>query len=211
MKLLLFNHKKTRVLLNRSSILALPLLFFFLSLQSCQKKESVVKEKPISDLSIYNLPSQWTSQEGQNMEMKDLKGKVLVMVMIYTSCKAACPRLVADMRNIESRLPNKIKDKVQLILVSIDPKVDTPKRLKAFAIENKMDAKPWLFLRSSEENTREFAAVLAVNYKKVSPIDFSHSNIISVFNTQGELVFQQEGLGVNSDATVNKIIEEAEH
>lgn len=145
------------------------------------------------------------------MEMKDLKGKVLVMVMIYTSCKAACPRLVADMRNIESRLPNKIKDKVQLILVSIDPKVDTPKRLKAFAIENKMDAKPWLFLRSSEENTREFAAVLAVNYKKVSPIDFSHSNIISVFNTQGELVFQQEGLGVNSDATVNKIIEEAEH
>ena len=108
MKLLLFNHKKTRVLLNRSSILALPLLLFFLSLQSCQKKESVVKEKPISDLSIYNLPSQWTSQEGQNMEMKDLKGKVLVMVMIYTSCKAACPRLVADMRNIESRLPNKI-------------------------------------------------------------------------------------------------------
>jgi protein SCO1/2 len=211
MKLLLFNHKKTRVLLNRSSILALSILLFLLSFQGCQKKEPVVKEKPISDLSIYNLPSQWTTQDGQNMEMKALKGKVLVMVMIYTSCKAACPRLVADMRNIESRLPNKIKDKVQLILVSIDPKVDTPKRLKAFARENKMDAKPWLFLRSSEENTREFAAVLAVNYKKVSPIDFSHSNIISVFNTQGELVFQQEGLGVNSEATVNKIIEEAEH
>ena len=141
--------------------------------------------------------------------MKNLKGKVLVMVMIYTSCKAACPRLVADMRNIESRLPKNIKNNVELVLISIDPKVDTPKRLKSFAIDNKMDGNQWLFLRSSEENTREFAAVLSVNYKKISPMDFSHSNLISVFNTQGELVYQQEGLGVNSDETVKKITEEA--
>ena len=52
-----------------------------------------------------------------------------------------------------------------------------------------MNQDPWFFLRSSEENTREFAAVLAVNYKKISPIDFLHSNIISVFNPKGELVF----------------------
>ena len=72
-----------------------------------------------------------------------------------------------------------------------------------------MDDDQWVFLRSTEENTREFAAVLAVNYKKIDPIDFSHSNIISVFNADGELVYQQEGLGVNSDQTINKITEEA--
>lgn len=194
----------------------LVLIALFFSLQSCNKKSDKVeksdnleKKDSISDLSIYNLPSQWTNQNGENIEMQDLRGKVLVMVMIYTSCKAACPRLVADMRNIESRLPKNIKDKVQLVLISIDPKVDTPKRLKSFAIDNKMDNKQWLFLRSSEENTREFAAVLSVNYKKISPMDFSHSNLISVFNTQGELVYQQEGLGVNSDATIKKITEEA--
>jgi len=193
-------------------LFVLPLLMLFAVLSSCGKKETAVKEKekPISDLSIYNLPSKWTNQNGKNIEMKDLKGKVLVMVMIYTSCKAACPRLVADMRNIESRLPEDVKENVQLVLVSIDPEVDTPKRLKSFSIENKMEGNQWVFLRSTEENTREFAAVLAVNYKKVSPIDFSHSNIISVFNTEGELVFQQEGLGVNSDATINKITEEAQ-
>ena len=181
--------------------------------QSCNSNKNVKKEtesKTISELSIYNLPSKWTNQNSENIEMKDLKGKVLVMVMIYTSCKSACPRLVADMRNIESRLPENIKKNVQLVLISIDPKVDTPERLKAFSIENKMDGLQWEFLRSTEENTREFAAVLAVNYKKVSPIEFSHSNIISVFNANGELVFQQEGLGVNSDETIKKINEEAE-
>ena len=182
-----------------------------LSLQSCNNKAEAAteKDKPISDLSIYNLPSKWTNEEGTEMEMKDMKGQVLVMVMIYTSCKSACPRLVADMRNIEQRIPNNIKDNVKFVMVSIDPTVDTPKRLKAFAIENKMDDDQWDFLRSTEENTREFAAVLAVNYKKIDPIDFSHSNIISVFNADGELVYQQEGLGVNSDQTINKITEEA--
>jgi len=32
-----------------------------------------------------------------------------------------------------------------------------------------MDGEQWVFLRSTEENTREFAAVLAVNYKKYLP------------------------------------------
>jgi protein SCO1 len=204
------NQKKREILKKGRAILLVLFIFMaFFTFESCNKKETVTKEKAISDLSIYNLPSKWTNQNGQNIEMKDLRGKVLVMVMIYTSCKAACPRLVADMRNIESRLPDNIKENVKLVLVSIDPEVDTPKRLKAFSIENKMEGEQWLFLRSTEENTREFAAVLAVNYKKIAPLEFSHSNIISVFNAEGELAYQQEGLGVNSDETIKKINEEA--
>lgn len=196
----------------KKTIIAVFILLF--SLQSCKesdkKKDSAPVNKEISDLSIYNLPSKWTTQDGKDIELKSLKGNVLVMVMIYTSCKAACPRLVADMRDIESKLDKKTKQHVKLILVSIDPKTDTPKKLKDFAIANKMNQDPWLFLRSSEENTREFAAVLAVNYKQISPIDFSHSNIISVFNPSGELIFQQEGLGVNNDKTITTINQEAE-
>src|SRR5690554_8229541 len=133
----------------------------------------------------------------------------VAMVMIYTSCQAACPRLVADMRNIERQIPEDKKDQIQYVFVSIDPEVDTPERLKAFAIENKMDSDEWLFLRGSEEDTREFAAVLAVNYKRITPIDFSHSNIISIFDKQGEMVHQMEGLGVDSKETIQAIIDHA--
>lgn len=187
-----------------------------LFLSSCndktdKKTEDIVEAKSegISEMSIYNLPTTWTTQDGQDIQLQDLEGDVLVMVMIYTSCTAACPRLVADMRNIEKALPEDVKEEVKMIFVSIDPETDTPKRLKTFAKENLLDKEPWLFLRSSEENTREFAAVLAVNYKQITPIDFSHSNIISVFNRKGEMVFQQEGLGVNSDNTIKSIIKTA--
>lgn len=191
------------------------LFAFLLTLQSCKesKKEDALpntKSKEISDLSIYNLPSKWTTQDGKNIELKSFNGNVLVMVMIYTSCKAACPRLVADMKNIETKLNKNTKKNIKLVLVSIDPKTDTPQKLKSFAIANNMNQDPWVFLRSTEDDTREFAAILAVNYKQISPIEFSHSNIISVFNPAGELVYQQEGLNVNNDKIVDEINKEAE-
>lgn len=171
-----------------------------------QDSEEIASNETFSDMSIFNLPSHWTNQNGEEIELKDLQGKVLAMVMIYTECKAACPRLVADMRNIEKQIPEDKKDQIQYVFVSIDPEVDTPEHLKEFAIENKMDSDEWVFLRGSLEDTREFANVLAVSYKRISPMDFSHSNIISVFNKQGEMVHQMEGLGVDSQKTIDAII-----
>ena len=196
-------------------------LFFYiisslLIISSCSphptEKESVLHppQEELPDLSLYHLPSVWTTQDNQEIELKELRGQVLVMVMIYTSCKAACPRLVADMRDIESKIPKPYKDKVKLIMISIDPETDTPQRLKSFAKENLMEDEQWLFLRGSEADTREFAAVLAVNYKKISPLDFSHSNIISVFDENGVLQHQQDGLGVNNENTIQSIIKIAQ-
>lgn len=171
------------------------------------KVTKVLSTDEITDSSIFNLTSKWKTEEDKTIKLHDLKGKTLVMVMIYTTCKAACPRLVADMRNIESKIPNNLLNDVNFVLVSIDPKTDTPKRLKEFAVENFMDGEQWTFLQGSVSNVREFANVLAVKYKQISPLDFSHSNIISVFNSKGELVHQQEGLGVDNNETINKIIE----
>lgn len=47
-----------------------------------------------------------------------------------------------------------------------------------------------------------------MSFKKISPIDFSHSNIISVFDEDGVLVHQREGLGVDNAETIAAITEE---
>lgn len=184
------------------------ILLFIPVFWSCQEKTSKVIEEPtgMDEESIFNLTTKWNTEEGEEVALADLKGEVLVMVMIYTTCKAACPRLVADMRDIEEQMPQNELDKLQFVLVSIDPENDTPERLKAFAIENQMDASHWTFLQGTESSVREFANVLAVKYKKISPMDFSHSNIISVFQPNGVLLHQQEGLGVNNKETVDVIL-----
>ena len=70
----------------------------------------------ISDSSIFNLTSKWNTEEGTSIELKKLNGKTLVMVMIYTTCKAACPRLVADMRNIEKQIPSELLSEISFVL-----------------------------------------------------------------------------------------------
>ncbi|WP_332019251.1 SCO family protein [Kaistella sp.] len=184
-------------------------LFSVLTIFSCKENtEQTAQNKENANSSIFLLDSKWQNQDAEELQLKDLKGKNLVMVMIFTSCRTACPILVGDMKKIHAKIEkNKLKD-TSLVLISIDPTNDTPEVLKKFAAERNMESEPWIFLRSDEESTREFANVLAVKYKKISPIEFSHSNIISVFNRNGELVSQEEGSGINSDAvakTVNEL------
>ncbi|MDQ0476244.1 SCO family protein [Chryseobacterium sp. MDT2-18] len=169
-------------------------LFSAIFLFSCsEKQEPQTAKKETSAGSIFMLDSKWQNQDGKELQLKDLKGKNLVVVMIFTSCTTACPILVADMQKIESKIDkNKLKE-TTMVLVSIDPENDTPEVLKAYAKQRNMDGEPWLFLRSDKESVRELANVLAVKYKKISPIVFSHSNIISVFNKNGEMVSQVEG------------------
>ena len=159
----------------------------------------------ISENSVYHLNSDWENQDGKIIKLADLKGKVVVMVMIYTSCKTACPQLTADMRRITFEVGDVDPNDIRYVLVSIDPKKDTPEKMKEYLGNNKFDGEEWLFLRSSEDDTRELANVLAVKYKEISPIDFSHSNIISVFNKSGELDFQKEGTGLDINGTVDAI------
>lgn len=173
---------------------------------SCKNGKKQAPQLP-SD-SIFNLNSQWKNQNGDSLFLKNLQGKTLAVVMIYTSCKAACPILVSKMKNIESKISRKDIKNISLVLVTIDPETDTPARLKEFAKTNGMDAPQWVFLTSNEAATQEFANVLSMKYKKISPIDFSHSNIISVFNSDGELVSQEEG-NINVDnvvALLNKTV-----
>ncbi|MGA9211698.1 SCO family protein [Kaistella sp.] len=180
-------------------------LFSTLFLFSCSQKQEVQPaKKETSAGSIFVLNSKWQNQDGKELQLKDLKGKNLVVVMIFTSCTTACPILVADMQKIESKIDKNKQKETTMVLVSIDPDNDTPEVLKAYAKQLNMDGEPWLFLRSDKESLRELANVLAVKYKKISPIVFSHSNIITVFNKNGEMTSQVEGI-VNSD-DVAKIV-----
>lgn len=186
------------------SLILIPILFSIL-FSGCLKSSETASPDEWNELSVFHLPDDWVTQNADSLAFEDLRGQVLVVVMIYTSCQAACPRLVADMRRIEQGVQRSSKDQVTYILVSIDPETDTPERLKAFAIENGMDDGRWVFLRGSDLSVRTFANVVAVKYKQISPIDFSHSNIITIFDKEGVMNYQQEGLGTDVTPLLNAV------
>lgn len=153
------------------------------------------KQKELKDLpenSIFHLTSNWKNQDNESLQLNDLRGKTLVVVMIYTSCQSACPILVSKMKQIERQIDPKYMENVNLVLVTIDPENDTPEKLKQFAKLNQMNDPQWTFLTSNEDDTQELANVLAMKYKKIDPIDFSHSNIITIFSPEEKWLFKKK-------------------
>lgn len=192
----------------------LPAILIALLISACEKQrdkdnvpdgETVTLSSPeeINDMSIYQLTMPWKTQNGDEITFQDLKGDVLVVTMIYTSCQSSCPRLVEAIKTIESEAS--VSSGVRYVFITIDPEYDTPERLKAYAIKNNMEDSRWLFLQGTEESVMEFANVVAVRYERISPIEFSHSNIVTVFDRHGVMLYQQEGLVTDHQGTVEAI------
>ena len=97
------------------------------------------------------------------------------------------------------------RDRVRFLLVSFDSERDTPAVLREFAQKNELDLSRWTLLTGSEPDVRELAAVLGVKYKRSQQIGFSHSNLITVLDTEGRVIHRQSGLGLSPSATLDVV------
>ena len=80
-----------------------------------------------------NLPDvQMIDQDGQPVTVNELKDKWSLLFFGYTFCPDICPTTLAQLRQIKSELPKDVVDKLQIVLVSVDPHRDTPQQLKQY-------------------------------------------------------------------------------
>jgi protein SCO1/2 len=168
----------------------------------CEKESEIISEIP--DESIFNLTSDWKTQNNSTIKLKSLQGMVTIAAMVFTHCEGACPRIVADIQRIEkSFTPEELK-KIQFMLISMDPERDTPERYREFANEYKLNNN-WILISSSEESTIEIANVLNVKVKKLSDGGFDHSNTIHIINQQGLIKYQQNGLEQEPEGAIESV------
>lgn len=171
----------------------------------CQPNSQTISFSKINipAASIFQLADSFQTQNDKTLFLSMLKGKPTVLSMIFTHCPDACPRLTADIKNIETSLKEE-KEKVNFVLVSFDTKRDTPARLKIFADEMGLN-KNWILLHGSENTVRTLSVLLNVQYAKDAEGNFSHSNLVSVLDKYGVLQYQKEGLGAEHTATIKTI------
>ncbi len=187
-------------------------LFAIIYLDSCSNNKSITEVKKVEvkptvedeKASIYLASGKWTNQNGKPFELKDLKGKVPVVAMVFTSCGYSCPRMVDALKNIEKQVPATKKDDVVFVLVSFDSAKDTPEVLKAFAKEKAL-GKNWILLHGEDADIRELSMLLDVKYEKQPNGLFAHSNVINLLNRAGAISARVEGLNENPEAIVKKL------
>lgn len=77
-----------------------------------------------------------------------IKGKTVAINFIFTTCTASCPPLTATFRKVQQDAAQRGLD-VKLISISVDPTVDTPERLLAFA-EKYNAGSGWTFVTGNK-------------------------------------------------------------
>jgi cytochrome oxidase Cu insertion factor (SCO1/SenC/PrrC family) len=91
-----------------------------------------------------------------------VRGKVVAVNFIFTTCTTVCPPLGATFARVQRELGERAGRDVHLISVSVDPVTDTPERLKAWGA--KFKAGPgWTFVTGSKPQVDELLRALAAS------------------------------------------------
>lgn len=164
--------------------------------------KAVAPAASYTDASLYQLESKWTSDVGKQLKLGVLRGRPQVVAMFFAQCEYACPLLVHHMKALEVALPESLRGKVEFLLVSFDTERDTAEALRAYRATHKLTAERWTLLRGSTDDVRELAALLGINFARDARGQFSHSNVITILDAEGEIAFQHTGLAKANAALV---------
>jgi len=89
-----------------------------------------------------------------------IKGKTVAINFIFTTCTTICPPLTATFRKVQQTASERGLD-VKLVSVSVDPVVDTPERLRAFAEKFNAD-QSWTFVTGEKGEIESLLQSLGV-------------------------------------------------
>ncbi|MBZ0117700.1 MAG: SCO family protein [Sandaracinaceae bacterium] len=112
------------------------------SLFACERHEPPPELMPIAPFALID-------QRGEPFGTEQLRGKVWIADVIFTSCPGVCPTLTSQMANLSRRLP--ARDDLRFVSVTVDPEVDTPERLREYAARFGADPARWSFLTGERE------------------------------------------------------------
>lgn len=149
---------------------------------------------PLPPASIWQLPGTFTDVSGRDLELSGLAGRPVALVMFYGSCRHACPILFGDMLRLEATLSEATRAETRFVMVTIDPERDTLEALGQMAVAYELDLSRWMLLRAEPDVTLELATLLGVRYRGQTDGQISHSNLITILDSNGVIAGQFEGL-----------------
>lgn len=138
------------------------IIAIFVAFAAC-KPEKPRKLPYIGEREVVNGDSIYTkipdfsflNQDSIAVTNQSFEGKIRIADFFFTSCPTICPKLAKQMLRIYDKF--KSDDRVTLISHTIDPKRDTPSRLKQYAQKLEVAAPKWQFVTGNKKELHEIA------------------------------------------------------
>lgn len=161
----------------------------------------------IEDGKLKPIPSfAGTNQFGDAIDInRDLKNKLVVVNVFFTTCSSTCPKLTQNLRILEfafRRTPMARNDTaVQFVSITVDPENDTTSALRRYAKKYNADENHWWFVRADKKYTYDWLRNqlhLSAPGGDGGADDFIHSNTLVVLDRDRYIRGYYDGLDTAS-------------
>lgn len=129
----------------------------------------------------------FTTSDGKSITLGELRGKPLVINLIYTSCYHVCPVITQTVARAARVAWGTLgADSFRVVTIGFDTVTDTPDRMRNFARERGIDVAQWHFLSTDATTIRALTKDLGFIYFP-SPRGFDHLAQTTVVDANGKV------------------------
>jgi protein SCO1/2 len=139
------------------------------------------------------------SQDCLPVALKDFRRKVVAVTFIFTSCPDECPLLTAKMAQVQDDLGGDFGTKIDFVSITVDPQLNTPAVLKAYAESYKANLAGWSFLTVAPEVIQDLVRRYGGFYANFPDGDIEHTFLTSLVDADGMLRVQYLGVKFDPD------------
>ena len=139
--------------------------------------------------------------------LADLRGKPVVLNLVYTGCADVCPMIVQNLdRAIDAGHAALGTESFAVLTIGFDSAHDTPERMAAFARDHGASAPNWRFVSSSPAEIERLAKDVGFTFY-ASPKGFDHLAQTTILDGDGRIYRQVLGAEFSTPAVVEPLKE----
>ncbi len=145
--------------------------------------------------------------DGQSFDLASLRGKPLVISMIYTSCHHVCPTITRNLATAVDIAREALgDDSFSVVTVGFDWAVDTPDRMRLYASERRIDVPGWHFLAGDANSIGALSRNLGFQFFP-SPKGFDHLTQTTIVDGEGVIYRHIYGVDIEPQPFVEPLKE----
>ncbi len=161
------------------------------AIKDFQYKEALQRSQDAigNQLGNYSL----TDEKGHALSLNDLRGKPLVLSMIYTSCYQICPMTTRHLAKVVDKARAALgEDSFNVAVLGFDAYNDSPQAMIQFARKQGIDSSDWHLLSASPDTINALSKELGFEFFS-SPNGFDHITQATVIDAEGHVYRQVYG------------------
>jgi protein SCO1 len=137
-------------------------------------------------------------QAGATVTSESLRGRVLVVSFVFTTCAEACPLITAQLARTQGRVRSeKLDERVRFVSITLDPLTDRPEVLRRYADHYGLDLTTWQLLTGASDDVSRVIRAFGLN--AVARERIVHGSLVVLVDAEGRIAERRTDLELDPD------------